>query len=552
VRSSVTNNHAYNQPVYSDDEELEVLTEHFATTGLAVCTPLSSDEDLRTVNLNACTIANCQCPVDPLYEESRFLLNTCAPYHISPERSDFKTLTPILLHPVNGPSLAGDCLYAMGRGTIDLLAHNTVGRKLTLHNVLFVPFARARLISVPSLGNYDMYTCHFDSNSCRIADKSGITVARGTLCLRDLYVINVPILSHFELASLRQGHTHAATGITHASRTPDIETWHRRLGHCDIQTIIDMARNHAIDGMTIDLPIAPFTCVNCVFGKQARLPAPGERESVQAKRPLERVYMHLWGPMSVTSQSGRLFAMIFVDDFSSYVWTVPLRSKDEAAKSLRAWKCAIENVSEHRLKTLVAKDGLPVISQSILDWFASHNIEYQVSAHNERTMRIHHMVFENSRALLLACNAHRSLWDEFLTTSAYLTTLTALNNLDVRTPYELWNGRAPSLSHLHEIGCLVFALIATQIPNTYQYSEPCILIGYEPRAKKYRLWDPAKGKVFKSSHALFIERLDTVPTNLKPGATFSIASTTALPSWDAPISAAVFTVSTAKQNVVQV
>jgi hypothetical protein len=45
------------------------------------------------------------------------------------------------------------------------------------------------------------------------------------------------------------------------------------------------------------------------------LPVPGERESVQAKRPLERVYMHLWGPMSVTSQSGRLFAMIFVDDF---------------------------------------------------------------------------------------------------------------------------------------------------------------------------------------------------------------------------------------------
>jgi hypothetical protein len=76
------------------------------------------------------------------------------------------------------------------------------------------------------------------------------------------------------------------------------------------------------------------------------------------------------------------------------------------------------------------------------------------------------------------------------------------------------------------------------------------LIGYEPRAKEYRLWDPATGKVFKSSHVLFIERLDTVPTYLKPGATFNITSTAALPSWGAPVSAAVFTISSAKQHVV--
>jgi hypothetical protein len=47
------------------------------------------------------------------------------------------------------------------------------------------------------------------------------------------------------------------------------------------------------------------------------------------------------------------------DDFcrlSSYVWTVHLRFK-EVAKALPAWERAVENVSEHRLKTLVVKDG---------------------------------------------------------------------------------------------------------------------------------------------------------------------------------------------------
>ena len=266
--------------------------------------------------------------------------------------------------------------------------------------------------------------------------------------------------------------------------------------------------------------------------------------------PLERVYMDLWGPMSVTSQSGRLFAMIFVDDFSSYVWAVPLRSKDEVAKAILVWKCAVENVSEYRLKTLVAKDGL--ISQFMLDWFASHNMEYQVSAHIRRTMRLHHMVSENSRAMLLACNAPRSFWDEFLATSVYLTTLTASNDLGWKSPYKLWNGDAPSHSHLHEIGCLAFSLIPTQNPNTYKYSEPWILIGYEPHAEEYRLWDPATGNVIKSSHVLFIERMDSVPTDLNPGATFTVASHDALPSWDASISAAVFTASVANQHDIQV
>ena len=506
-------NHAYNQSVRLRDEDFFALAEVVTTT------PLSS-------------------------EEPSFVLSTSATYHISPKRSDFKTLAPIFPCPVK--VLSGTCHYAVGIGSIDVHTDISTGYKLTLRDVLFVPFARTRLISSQSLCLDGMYSIHFDPESCWITDKSGTTLARGTVSRSNLYVLSindVPFVTHFESVPLQQPHAYI-----HVSQTPDIETWHRRLGHCDTQTIIDMARNHAVDGMTIDLSMAPPRCDSCLLENQTYLPKPEEWEGIQAKRPLERVYVDLWGPMTVTSRSGRLYALVVVDDFSSYVWALPLRSEDEAARALSAWKCAVENLSDCylKIKTLVTKDGGP-ISRSMVDWCALHSIEHQVTAptapaSNGRMDGLRYIILGKARAMLLACNAPRSLWDEFLSTAVYLTTLTASIYCDGKTPYELCKGRVPTLSHLREIGCLAFALITTQNPDVYQCSELCVLIGYEPHIKEYRLWDFSSSKVYKTPHILFIEHLEAVPADLKPGATLRVASTSVLPSSDAPVSAPVYTV----------
>jgi hypothetical protein len=59
----------------------------------------------------------------------------------------------------------------------------------------------------------------------------------------------------------------------------------------------------------------------------------------------------------------------------------------------------------------------------------------------------------------LACNAPTVLWDEFSVTSAYLTNLMGTSSLQGRTLFELWFGHQPSLAHLREIRCHVFALV---------------------------------------------------------------------------------------------
>ena len=91
--------------------------------------------------------------------------------------------------------------------------------------------------------------------------------------------------------------------------------------------------------------------------------------------------------------------------------------------------------------------------------------------------------------------------------------------------------KRPSLNHLREIGCHAFSLIQTSNPKVFACSRPCILIGYAPQSKAYRLWDPSNGKIFNSFHVTFIEHLDEQPADLLPGTTVSL-SPDAPATWD--------------------
>ena len=53
-----------------------------------------------------------------------------------------------------------------------------------------------------------------------------------------------------------------------------------------------------------------------------------------------------------------------------------------------------------------------------------------------------------ARAMRFACDSPLNMWDEFCATAAYLTNFTGASANNGRTPYELWYGRKPSLSHL--------------------------------------------------------------------------------------------------------
>jgi hypothetical protein len=170
-------------------------------------------------------------------------------------------------------------------------------------------------------------------------------------------------------------------------------------------------------------------------------------------------------------------------------------------------------------------------------WCQTHNINHQhtapyTSVQNGRAEHLHRTIQGKGRSMHLACNAPGFLWDEFFLTTAYLTNLTAATTNHGRTPYKLWFGRKPSLSHLHKIRCRAFSLHTPSLSKIYAPSQPCVLIGYVPHSKAYHLWDPVSSCVYNSFHVTFTEHLDAAPTPFQPGTVLGTTNADSPPSWD--------------------
>jgi len=259
--------------------------------------------------------------------------------------------------------IGGAQVHATGMGSIELcIASN---HKVVLEDVLFIPTSVIWLVLVLCLNCSGSYTSSFNSNFCWVTNKAGAILKSHHLFGLTLHL---PHVGHI--------HTPAPADSAHyTAHTPDLETWHRRLGHCNNDTIIDMVHKNTMQGMRIDLSSSTPCCNHCILGKQTCSSVPKLQEGEKATQLLGRVFIDLCSPIPICLHSGCLYSMNVIDDFSSYVWSLPLRNKEEAASILQLWHCAVENQSRHHLKILVS-DNSELISKSMQDWASLHSIDH--------------------------------------------------------------------------------------------------------------------------------------------------------------------------------
>ncbi|KAJ6463569.1 hypothetical protein C8R45DRAFT_1026256 [Mycena sanguinolenta] len=112
------------------------------------------------------------------------------------------------------------------------------------------------LISVGQLCD-DGHATTFDSKGCTVKQLAGKVVATGTRSGTGLYTLDcdLPIFTT-ATSTPSTAETVSRAEISRASRDvvaniavntkPTIETWHRRLGHVNVGTVLDMARGTAV------------------------------------------------------------------------------------------------------------------------------------------------------------------------------------------------------------------------------------------------------------------------------------------------------------------
>jgi hypothetical protein len=97
-------------------------------------------------------------------------------------------------------------------------------------------------------------------------------------------------------------------------------------------------------------------------------------------------------------------------------------------------------------------------------------------------------------------------WGEAVSTAVYLLNRSSCKAIRGRTPYELWNGRTPSVQHLRTFGCVTHTKVT--MPHQKKLddrSRRMIFVGYEPGSKAYRVYDPSTRRVHISRDVVFDE-----------------------------------------------
>lgn len=202
-------------------------------------------------------------------------LDSGASVHISNEEADFFSLRPIPPRSVNG--VGGLSIQAIGIGTLHLIVAR--GIHITLENVLFIPGAMVRLISVSALCEAHHCIASFDATNCWVQSRNGNRMLSGTLTSRCLYALSRGQLS--------------AEHAYMAHQKPTLQSWHRRLGHANYRAMYDLAHSGNAIGMPIDLSPVPPKCDDCILGKQTRTSVLKVRQGVRSDRKLGVVHVDL-------------------------------------------------------------------------------------------------------------------------------------------------------------------------------------------------------------------------------------------------------------------
>ena len=101
-----------------------------------------------------------------------------------------------------------------------------------------------------------------------------------------------------------------------------------------------------------------------------------------------------------------------------------------------------------------------------------------------------------------------SLWGEALKTATYILNRVP-TKAGIKTPYELWIGRKPSLKHFHIWGCPVETRpyrpnedkLDSRITSRY-------FIGYSERSRGYKFYDTTVKTIFEKRIATFFEDVE--------------------------------------------
>ena len=445
--------------------------------------------------------------------EDEFILDSGATDHIFCNRSVFKSIKPT---PGNHVALGGEgiSIPVEGRGAANIVAISGDHRhEMQISEAYFVPRAAANLISIARL-------MEKGAEVSFVGKKAMITRGGQLICeayRRDSdrqYAIRIDRASPVTVAK---------ASVAKVEKAP-IELWHERLGHPSHDAIRRLAS--VVDGIEIteEKRSTEPVCQGCQMGKGKRDPFP-TRES-HTTRPFELVHVDLAGPMRVPTPDGARWFTVFVDDFTHMHWVTLTAYKTDVLGELRQLTALVERQTPHRLGRIRSDGEAVLASREAKEWFRETGVRHEKTVpytpqQNGVAERAIRSMAEGAKALIFGAKnlihgreVDQQLWGEAVRTMAYLLNRTPRAKNPDTTPFEIFTGDRPTLSHLRVFGSTAYVHIPKERRSGKfgPHRQLAIFVGYPEGVKGWRFWDPETKKFIIAREAAFleVERIESV------------------------------------------
>jgi transposase InsO family protein len=406
-------------------------------------------------------------------------------------------------------------LWARGFGDIRVECLTDWGRETrTIRKVLYVPELRKNLFSVGQAADrgfittYTKHTCYLTSQGEH--GRHVLTGVRTNKLYKLQLKVEQPKSQAHAVVTEREADNQRAVRYEPGRH---VTLWHQRYGHVHNAMIIHMDNHQTVKGMQLashELPSSP--CEGCVLGKNSRRCFPKRSITPKADKPGKFFHSDVCGPMSEDSYGGARYFVLFKDDCSGYRVVYCIKNKSEVFERFKALQSLVLKETGNKIEKLRSDRGGEYVSGEFTRYLEDAGIRHEMTCpytpeQNGSAERENRTLVECVRSMLCGKKLNLKLWGEAVQTAAYLLNRAASQTRDYKTPYELWTGEKPVVSHLRVFGCVAYAHVPKpQRKKLDPKSQKTILVGYCLESKgAYRLWESQKRRVIISRDVIFDE-----------------------------------------------
>lgn len=375
--------------------------------------------------------------------------------------------------------------------TIGSSSIKTSTKPLVLNNVLVTPDIVKNLISVRKFTKDNWCSVDFDLFGFTVKDLQTRKALLRCDSSGDLYSLPAsfkkpPVVSSALLAF-----------------SPDL--WHKRLGHLNNVSLNSVFRSNPL----LCNKSSPLSsCEPCFLGKSIKQPFLASQSTVS--KPFDIIHSDLW-TSPVMSLSGIKYYVLFLDQFTHYLWVYPLRHKSEVLSKFLHFSAYVENHFSTKIKNIQCDNGGEFNNTEFHKFCGSQGISFRFSCphtsqQNGRSERMIRTINNAVRTLLFQARLAPSFWVEALHAVVHVLNIIPSKSIQNQIPHTLLFQKRPTYDHLRVFGCLCFPNINhSNLPKLSPRSTPCLFLGYPSQHRGYRCLDLKTNKIIISRHVHFDE-----------------------------------------------